>query len=158
MSGGPAAAEREYAERVTATAGEPVLNFVGQLSLSESAELFKRAKLFIGPDTGATHVAAATGTPTIALFGPSSPVRWGPWPCNWPAGVNPWPLRGSNRRGNVYLLQGEGNCVPCLAEGCERHIESSSACLAGLDARRVIDVMAEMLAVTPPPLPQSERC
>lgn len=147
LSGGPAAAEREYAERVAAAAGVAVLNLVGQLSLAESAEMIRRAKLFIGPDTGATHIAAATGTPTIALFGPSDPVRWGPWPCGWPAGVDPWALRGSGRNSNVYLLQGEGECVPCRAEGCDKHVESLSECLTGLKARRVAAVAAQMLGL-----------
>lgn len=147
LSGGPADAEREYARQVAAAAGGAVLDLVGQLSLGESAELMRRAKLFVGPDTGATHIAAATGTPTIALFGPSDPVRWGPWPCGWPAGIDPWPLRGSGRHRNVYLLQGEGGCVPCRAEGCERHVGSSSDCLTGLDAKRVIRVAADMLAL-----------
>jgi heptosyltransferase III len=145
FSGGPAAAEREYAERVARAAGEPVLNLVGQLSMGESAELYRRARLYIGPDTSATHISAATGTPTIAIFGPSDPVRWGPWPCGWTAGNNPWSLRGSARHGNVYLLQGEGDCVPCGKEGCERHLASPSACLTGLSAQRVIDAATQML-------------
>lgn len=145
LSGGPAQAEREYAEAVAAASGEPVLNLVGALSFGETAETIRRAKLFIGPDTGATHVAAACGTPTIALFGPSDPVRWGPWPSNWPAGREPWPLRGSGMRGNVYLLQGEAPCVPCLQEGCERRIESRSDCLVNLKADRVIAAAVQLL-------------
>ncbi len=154
LSGGPGAAERAYAQRIAEAAGGAVLNMVGQLSLGESAEMIRRAKLFVGPDTGATHIAAATGTPTLALFGPSDPVRWGPWPCGWPAVVNPWSLRGSGRHNNVYLLQGEGECVPCLREGCEGHIESRSDCLGNLDASRVIRVAAQLLGLpgseTPP--------
>lgn len=150
MSGGPAAAEREYAQQVAAAAGGPLLNFVGQFSLGESAELFRRAKIFVGPDTGATHMAAATGTPTVALFGPSDPVRWGPWPKAWPAGSNPWPLVGSGCRGNVYLVQGEAACVPCKQEGCERHVQSASECLATLSTERVIGAMTRMLALSMP--------
>ncbi len=149
LTGGPAEVERDYAKQVIAAAGEPVLNFVGQLSLGESADVIRRARLFVGPDTGATHIAAATGTPTVALFGPSNAVRWGPWPQGWQAGVDPWPLRGSGRRANVYLLQGEGDCVPCLLEGCERHIESSSDCLTGLPVRRVVEAAAQMLGLPP---------
>ena len=150
LSGGPAAEEREYAERVAAAAGGPVLNMVGQLSLGESAEMIRQARLYVGPDTGATHIAAATGTPTIAIFGPSDPVRWGPWPCGWPAGVDPWPLRGSGRHNNVYLLQGEGDCVPCRGEGCEGHVASRSDCLANLSASRVIGAAAELLGLPAP--------
>jgi heptosyltransferase-3 len=149
FSGGPAQAERDYAERVAAATGEPVLNLVGRLSFGESAELYRRARLYIGPDTGATHVAAATGTPTLAIFGPSDPVRWGPWPRGWPADRDPWPLRGSDHKGNVYLLQGEGACVPCREEGCDRHIASASACLTGLPANRVIAAAARMLGLEP---------
>jgi heptosyltransferase-3 len=145
FSGGPAQAEREYAQCVAKAAGEPVLNLVGALSFGESAELYRRARLYIGPDTGATHVAAATGAPTVAIFGPTDTVRWGPWPKEWPAERDPWPLRGSGRRGNVYLLQGEGECVPCKQEGCDRHIGSASACLTGLPASRVIAAAKHML-------------
>jgi heptosyltransferase-3 len=150
LSGGPAQAERDYADAVAAAAGEPVLNFVGQLSFGETADMIRRAKLFIGPDTGATHVAAATGTPTLALFGPSNPTRWGPWPNDWPAGDEPWALRGSAQRSNVYLLQGEGACVPCKLEGCERNVNSYSACLTEMDAGRVIAAAAQLLGLPPP--------
>lgn len=146
LSGGPAAAEVDYAAQVAAAAGEPVLNLVGQLRLGETAELIRRAKLFIGPDTGATHIAAASGTPTLALFGPSNPVRWGPWPAQWPAGKEPWAHVGSGQRGNVYLLQGAGACVPCGFEGCDRHRESESQCLTGMEVSRVIEAAAQLLA------------
>lgn len=148
LSGGPAQLEREYAERVATASGGVLLNLVGQLSFGESAELYRRARLYIGPDTGATHVAAATGTPTLAIFGPSDPVRWGPWPRGWTADQDPWPLRGSARRGNVYLLQGEGDCVPCKQEGCDRHVASPSACLTGLPASRVIAAARMLLEST----------
>lgn len=148
LSGGPAVGEREYVARVAAGASGPVLNLAGKLSFGESAELIRRARLFVGPDTGATHVAAATGTPTIALFGPSDAVRWGPWPQGGvPGGGEPWPLRGSGRRGNVYLLQGEGECVPCRQEGCERRLDSASRCLTELSPWRVIAVAAGMLGL-----------
>ncbi len=147
LSGGPAQAECDYAARIAQAAGEPVLNMAGKLSFGESAEMFRRARLFIGPDTGATHVAAACGVPTIALFGPSNPTRWGPWPAHWPAGSEPWPLRGSQRCGNVYLLQGEGDCVPCKLEGCDRHLDSWSRCLTELPSARVIGAAAAMLGL-----------
>ncbi len=145
LTGGPGEAERAYAHEVIAAAGEPLVNFVGELSLGETADLIREAKLFVGPDTGATHVAAACGTPTLALFGPSDhPVRWGPWPQHWPASEVPWPLHGSGRRGNVYLLQGDGDCVPCGHEGYERHIESTSDCLTALPVSRVVGAAAEL--------------
>lgn len=150
LTGGPAAAEREYAQKIVAASGEPVLNLVGELTLGESAEVFRRAKIYIGPDTSATHIAAATGTPTVALFGPTHTIRWAPWPKGWKAGTALWPLVGSGRRGNVYLVQGEAPCVPCHKEGCERHLESRSECLVTLPASRVIAAAAHMLGLEPP--------
>jgi heptosyltransferase III len=147
LTGGPAEAEVAYAQRIGARAGGTLISLVGQLSLGETAEAIRRARLFVGPDTSATHIAAATGTPTIALFGPSKPVRWGPWPQGWSAPTSPWPMVGSGRHGNVYLLQGTGACVPCTLEGCEAHLGSWSDCLLMLDANRVIDAAAELLGI-----------
>ncbi|MBR8060552.1 glycosyltransferase family 9 protein [Burkholderia dolosa] len=145
LTGGPAPAEADYAQRIVEASREPVANFVGKLTFGETAELIRRARLFVGPDTGATHVAAASGTPTLALFGPSNPVRWGPWPANWPAHREPWSLRGSGQRGNVYLLQGEGDCVPCKLEGCDRHLDSLSRCLTTLPSQRAIAIASALV-------------
>jgi heptosyltransferase-3 len=149
LTGGPAEAEVAYTRAIAAGAGGEIINLAGQLSLGETAEVIRRSKLFIGPDTSASHIAAATGTPTITLFGPSNPVRWGPWPKDWRGEASPWKLAGSGRRGNVYLLQGSGACVPCKLEGCEANIHSWSDCLLMLDANRVIDAAAELLGLAP---------
>jgi heptosyltransferase-3 len=85
-----------------------------------------------------THVAAALGVPTVALYGPTNCVKWGPWPRGHDAGANPWRRLGTQRCGNVMLLQGAGACVPCHLEGCDRHIDSYSDCLQQLPAAKVI--------------------
>ncbi len=46
--------------------------------LLELADAAKAARVFVGCDTGPTHLAAALGVPTIALFGPTDPEQWGP--------------------------------------------------------------------------------
>jgi heptosyltransferase III len=55
------------------------LDLVGQLSLLEIAACLKRCKVFLGNDSGLMHMAAAVGTPTIGLFGPSDSNFYGPW-------------------------------------------------------------------------------
>ena len=100
--------------------------------------LLSQAKIYIGPDTVVTHMAAALGVPTMALFGPSNPVKWGPWPKAWTLS-NPFVRVGSQHRNNVYLMQGSGVCVPCFQEGCEQHIRSHSRCLENLTAQQVIN-------------------
>src|SRR6185436_16465600 len=48
------------------------------MGLYELAEKMSRARVFLGNDSGVTHLAAAMGVPVIALFGPSSEKQWGP--------------------------------------------------------------------------------
>ncbi|MFM7517442.1 MAG: glycosyltransferase family 9 protein [Pirellula sp.] len=49
-----------------------------QTSLIELAEWVRRAKLFVGSDTGPMHLSVAVGTPTVALIGPMPAERVGP--------------------------------------------------------------------------------
>jgi heptosyltransferase-3 len=55
------------------------LDLVGRTDLLTAAAALRRAALFIGNDTGIMHVAAAMGTPTLGLFGPSRPEHYAPW-------------------------------------------------------------------------------
>jgi heptosyltransferase-3 len=122
------------------------INLAGRLSLSQSACLLSRARLYVGPDTVMTHIAAAVGAPSVALFGPSNPVKWGPWPQGYAQAQNPYRRRGTQSVGRVTLLQGPGECVPCMEEGCERNIRSLSACLQNLGSQEVIAAARALLA------------
>lgn len=75
-----AAHERPQAEPLLA-AVPPMrrLDLVGRTDLLTAAAALRRAALFVGNDTGIMHVAAAVGTPTLGLFGPSRPEHYGPW-------------------------------------------------------------------------------
>lgn len=148
LTGGPVEQEVAYALELAERARGDIINLVGKLSLATTAEVIRRARLFVGPDTSVTHIAAATGTPTLALFGPSDPVRWRPWPKDF-NGSSPWQISGSGQRGNVYLPQGAGACVPCKKEGCDANIDSLSDCLLTLHADRVIDATSTLLGIAP---------
>jgi heptosyltransferase-3 len=147
LSGSPAKEEIEYLCAIQSQLADDTINLAGKVSLAELAGIIRDASLFIGPDTGITHLAAATGTPVIALFGPTNPVKWAPWPVDYNGGDNPFPGKGSQDVSNVYLLQGEGPCVPCHLEGCERHQKSHSECLDTLPASRVIDKICQILSI-----------
>ncbi len=55
------------------------IDLVGRLDLLTAAAVLRRAALFIGNDTGLMHMAAAVGTPTLGLFGPSPVEQYAPW-------------------------------------------------------------------------------
>jgi heptosyltransferase-3 len=145
LTGSADPSEAAYIQDIAAKVPEGCRNLAGQLSLAETAELLQGARLFVGPDTAVTHLAAATGIPTITLFGPSNPIKWGPWPKDWSAKESPWSKVGSRQRGNVWLIQGPGDCVPCLLEGCDRHIDSVSKCLQEISVKQVIDASMHLL-------------
>ena len=139
ITGGPGATERAYLDTVLADVA--VGTFVrvdGRWSLAQTADVLRGAAVFVGPDTATTHLAAACGTPTVAIYGPTDPAIWGPWPAR--DGSAYAQVAGEQRRGNVLLLQNPDlPCVPCQLEGCDRHRESYSECLDRLPAERVID-------------------
>jgi heptosyltransferase-3 len=108
------------------------LNLAGQLSLKELGALTARARLFIGVDSMPMHLAAAMGTPTLALFGPSGEHEWGPW--------------NVERR----IVTTTHSCRPCGFDGCGGG--KVSECLTFLPVEPVHAAARELLA-----LPQSVR-
>ena len=62
-----------------ATARGRCIDLTGKVDLLTAYACLKRARLFIGNDSGLMHIAAAAGTPTVGLFGPSDERRYGPW-------------------------------------------------------------------------------
>ncbi|HZQ14672.1 MAG TPA: glycosyltransferase family 9 protein [Pseudolabrys sp.] len=141
-TGGPAAAERRYLDGVWH--GVAVRRLDAQLDWPQLAGLLAKARVYVGPDTSVTHLAAAAGCPTVAIYGPTDPRLWGPWPAG---GLDaPWHASGSvQRRGNVWLVQNPLPCTPCQLEGCERNLESHSACLDELTVETVIDAVGRAL-------------
>jgi len=144
LTGGPAADECTYVGDLARRIPE-ALNLSGRLTLGATALVVSNAAVYVGPDTAITHAAAALGVPTVALYGPTNPVKWGPWPAGQSVEENPWLRVGSQAVRRVRLVQGSGPCVPCAQEGCERHIASRSDCLAGMPAARVIAAIEDVL-------------
>ncbi len=129
LSGGAAQEEINYVANIQRQLPEDTVNLAGLVSLAQLATIIAQAKLYIGPDTGITHLAAATGIPVIALYGPTNPVKWAPWPSGFNQNINPFHKTGSQRLNNISLIQGKGDCVPCYLEGCDKHQQSRSKCL-----------------------------
>jgi ADP-heptose:LPS heptosyltransferase len=55
------------------------IDLVGKVDLLTAFACLKRARLFIGNDSGTMHLAAAAGVPTLGLFGPSDESHYAPW-------------------------------------------------------------------------------
>jgi heptosyltransferase-3 len=145
LTGGKSPEEEIYIQHLLPLLPADTVNVAGKLSLGGVAYLLNQAHAYVGPDTAVTHMAAALGIPTVALFGPSNPVKWGPWPTGFGENCNPYQMKGSQRVGNVVLLQGGGDCVPCMEEGCDRHISSLSDCLQNMPAKSVINALCELM-------------
>ncbi|HQX63400.1 MAG TPA: glycosyltransferase family 9 protein [Thermomicrobiales bacterium] len=69
--------ERDLCDRITS--GVDAVSLAGQTNIAGLLEIMRGATLAIGADSGPMHLAVAAGTPTIHLFGPSDPCRYGPW-------------------------------------------------------------------------------
>ncbi|HEU4383313.1 MAG TPA: glycosyltransferase family 9 protein [Anaeromyxobacteraceae bacterium] len=125
LCGGPADAEALAAFRAACRA--PVAADLSALPLDALAASLGRVRLLVACDSGPVHLAAAAGTPVLALFGPTSPARWGPPP----------PGRA---------LQLEIPCAPCSNHGAERCPEGHHRCMQDLGAERVLAAAKEILA------------
>ncbi len=141
-TGAPSEGERRYLDGIWN--GTPVQRFDGNLSWAQLSGLLANARIYVGPDTSVTHLAAATGCPTVAIYGPTDPRLWGPWPAkglgeSWKAAE---PLQ---QRGNVWLVQNPLPCQPCQLEGCERRLDSYSACMDELAPEGVLNAINRAL-------------
>ena len=125
VTGAPDAKEREILGRIVAQAAVPVTDFSGKLSLREMAALSARARLFFGVDSAPMHIAAAVGTPVVALFGPSGEHEWGPW-------------RVPHR-----VVTSAHPCRPCGNDGCGGG--KISECLTTLGVDEVYAAVQELL-------------
>ncbi len=118
ITAAPDAREQAMVEAIIAEAGVPVVNLAGQFSLRELAALTARAKLFVGVDSAPMHIAAAVGTPCVALFGPSGDKEWGPW------------------RVRHEIVTSNHSCRPCGQDGCGGG--KLSECLAVISVDQVL--------------------
>ena len=134
--------EQQYLIEITQNFPKNTLNLAGKLSFGQVAQLIEKSEIFIGVDTAVTHLAAATGVPMIALFGPTNPIKWSPFPKDYADNKPPFErIKPFQRNKNIVLIQGIAECVPCHQEGCEKHRQSHSRCLDEISAERVIEAI-----------------
>jgi heptosyltransferase-3 len=127
MTCAPDAKERALVAAVRAAAQVPLVDLSGLLSLKELAALTVRARLFVGVDSAPMHIAAAMGTPVVAIFGPSGDREWGPW-----------------HTASRVVASLTHHCRPCGRAGCDD--SKISECLTALPVAQVLAACEELLA------------
>jgi len=123
LTGAPADADR--AEEIIGQTLKPPANLVGRTGLRELAELLRRAAVVVSPDTGTMHLAAAVGTPVVALFGPTAPWRTGP--VGW----------------GHRVIRLDLDCSPCFKKTCPDPV-----CLNGITPELVLTEAGGVLTRT----------
>jgi ADP-heptose:LPS heptosyltransferase len=122
-----AGADVPLCDALVARLGNMVLSFAGKLSLTHSAALLAKCAVAVGADSGVMHLAAAVGTPTICLFGPTNERRTAPFAA-------------------TRILSADLSCRPCypnLPHGC-----GNPVCMSGIS---VANVVAEVNNLLPRP-------
>ena len=117
VSAGPDAEEVAGASELVKALGGDAISTAGQLSWAHLAGLLQRARLFVGVDTAAMHLAAACQCPTVALFGPSSVSQWQPWRVAARV-VQPRGIRWDGKSGGEELM-GLIESADVIGAGCE---------------------------------------
>ena len=102
-------------------------NLAGRTTLRELCALLRACRVVLTNDTGPMHLAAAVGTPVVALFGSTSPELTGPG------------LPGGSRH---QLLRADAPCSPCFLRECPIDFR----CMTGLDVTRVVEAVTRAAA------------
>lgn len=93
--------EQQRGRELSSRCRGEVYNLVGKTDIGALPALLQHCRLVVGVDSGVLHVAAAVDTPTIGLFGPTSPITWGPEGAKHLIVSKPW------------------ECAPCRQKGCQ---------------------------------------
>jgi len=127
VTGGPA--DAAMAAAICDGLRQAPRSLVGRISLKTLAAVLRSADLMITVDSGPMHIAAALGTPVLALFGPTDPARTGPLGCG-------------------RVLRRPLPCSPCLQRRCQ--IAETRRCMRDLDVQEVLAAARELLATAAP--------
>jgi len=119
-----AAAERPLGDAIAAQLGRSARNLCGETSLAELVGVLGRLRLLLTNDSGPMHLAAALGTPLVAVFGSTD------WRETAPVAER------------ARVLREDTECAPCLLRECP----IDHRCMTRVDARRVADAALELLA------------
>lgn len=116
--------DRPTIEKIMGATDTHALNMAGRTTLKELAHLFSRCDLLVTTDTGPMHLAAATGCPVVAIFGPTSHVRTGPY--------------GEGHS----IVREDMECSPCFKKSCD-HL----SCMKNIPVDKVFEAVSRILTM-----------
>lgn len=108
--------DRKTIQHIMSAMKEKAVNLAGETTLINLAALYKKADALVSTDTGPMHLAAAVGTPVVALLGPTAPWRTGPF--------------GSGHQ----IIRTGIKCSPCYKRKCD-----TRECMERISVRNVLD-------------------
>ena len=117
LTSGPAPDELAFAAQVKGDL--PITDLTGKTSLKELAALIKNARAMITVDSVPMHMSAAFQTPLVAIYGPTSEIRWAPW-----------------QHARAQIVTSTHPCRPCYQAGCNN--SGVSECLETLSLEAVL--------------------
>ena len=100
----------------------PVINLIGKTSILQLGALLERCEVCLTCDSGPMHIAAAVGTPTVSLFGPTSPVRHKP--------------HGTGHT----IIEKPVECRPCYKRACHRQ-DARHLCMREISTAEVVKAL-----------------
>jgi heptosyltransferase-1 len=122
LLGGPG--EIDACDTIASQLSGPCENLAGKTSLVKMGGILKNMDLLIANDSGPVHMAAAIGTPTLVIFGPTKPERTGPY-------------------GEIHrVIKTAFPCQPCYKRTCK---QPDIPCISGVKVYQVVEAAKEML-------------
>ena len=112
-----------FADEVEGYSSGRVFNWAGRSPLRHAIGILSRAEVTVGPDSGLMHLAAAVGTPVVSLWGPTDPIRTGPFGYQ------------------ELVVQGQAACAPCYLKRCP----IGRVCMRSIDGEVVLAKIAAAL-------------
>jgi heptosyltransferase-1 len=100
--------EKMLTQKILNSASDNIINLCGKTDLKELTALIAGAKAVVSNDSGPMHIAVALGVPTVTIFGPTDPVKTGPY--GWQ----------TNR--NFRVIRANVSCSPCRKKRCKELI------------------------------------
>lgn len=127
MSAGPDDQEIAMVQEILSLVPDvPVLNLAGKLTLKELSALIAMSKALLCVDSVPLHIASATQTPVVVMFGPTSDQNWGPW-------MHP----------KAEVVTQALSCRPCYQDGCGG--SKMSDCLYRISQNAMLEGLEKVL-------------